>query len=393
MYFNVILKDSQGGGYRLRLFEYECKKILQEYGVSIPRGSVANSPRKAVQIAESLGDTVVVKAQVLIGGRGKLGGIKFAKSPQEAGEKTAELLGSRLESIKVERVLIEEKIEFEDELYIGITVDRSAKKPVAIASQYGGMDIEQVAIKNPEKIHKEYINPIDGLNEVGSKNLIRKIGLKGSELTQVSSFLKRLWEIMSKYDGELIELNPLVKTISGNFVAVDAKLIIDDNALFRHPEFKTSKLASASESESMALQEGLSFVELEGDVGVIGNGAGLTMATMDIINLYGGKPADFLDLGGGATRDNVSAALRILLNNEKIRVVLINVLGGITRCDEVARGIINTYGELSSRVPLVVRMVGTNEEEGRKLLENIGIKIYNSMEEAAQRAVELARRN
>ena len=375
----------------MRLFEYECKKILQEYGVPIPRSSVADSPSEAVKIAESLGGPVVVKAQVLIGGRGKLGGIKFAENPQEAGEKAAELLGPRLESLKVERVLIEEKIDFEDELYIGITVDRSAKKPVAIASQYGGMDIEQVALKDPEKIHREYIDPINGLNEGGSKNLIKKIGLKGSELTQVSSFVKRLWEIISKFDGELIESNPLVKTTSGNFVAVDAKLIIDDNALFRHPEFKSRKAASGSESESIALQEGLSYVELEGDIGVIGNGAGLTMATMDIINLYGGKPADFLDLGGGATRDNVSAALRILLSNEKVRVVLINVLGGITRCDEVARGIVNTYSELSSRVPLVVRMVGTNEERGRKLLEKIGIKIYDSMEEAAQRAVEIVR--
>ncbi|MEX2704863.1 MAG: hypothetical protein Q6352_006340 [Candidatus Freyrarchaeum guaymaensis] len=196
---------------------------------------------------------------------------------------------------------------------------------------------------------------------------------------------------MRRYDGELVELNPLVSTVNGEFIAVDSKLVIDDNALFRHPEFE-KRAVSVSESEYKASLEGLSYVELEGDIGVIGNGAGLTMATMNLINLYGGKPADFLDLGGGATRDNVSAALRLLLNNPRARVVFINILGGITRCDEVAMGIINTYSELSSKVPIVIRMVGTNEDEGKKLLENIGIKTFDDMERAARRAVELSRR-
>lgn len=375
----------------MRLIEYECKKIIQEYGIPTPRGSVTDSPKEAVKIAESLGGPVVVKAQISIGGRKKLGGIKFAEKPQEAGNRAAELLSTRLENLKVEKILIEEKIDFEDELYIGITVDRSAKKPVAIASKYGGVDIEKVATKNPERIHKKHIDPIVGMRDWESKNLIEKIGLEGSELVEVSLYLKKLWEIMVNYDGELVELNPLVKTKSGEFIAVDAKLIIDDNALFRHPEFKTGRIALGSESESIALQEGLSYVELEGDIGIVGNGAGLTMATMDIVSLYGGKPADFLDLGGGATRNNVSAALRILLKNQKVKTIFINVLGGITRCDEVAMGIINTLNEFSSRKPLVVRMVGTNEEEGRELLKSIGIKSYNSMEEAAQKAVEISR--
>ena len=375
----------------MRLFEYECKKILKEYGVPVPRGLVVDSAGEAARIAESLRCPVAVKAQVLIGGRGKLGGVKFAETPKEAEEKAEELLGSRLDGVIVERVLVEEKIDFREELYIGITIDRSAKKPVALASRFGGVDIEQVAITAPSRIHKHYIDPVAGLSEEESKNLIREMGLKGSDLEIVSSFLWKLWEIMRRYDGELVELNPLVSTVNGEFVAVDSKLVIDDNALFRHPEFE-KRAVSVSESEYKASLEGLSYVELEGDIGVIGNGAGLTMATMDLINLYGGKPADFLDLGGGATRDNVSAALRLLLSNPRVRVVFINILGGITRCDEVAMGIINTYSELSSKVPIVIRMVGTNEDEGKKLLENIGIKTFDDMERAARRAVELSRR-
>jgi succinyl-CoA synthetase beta subunit len=377
----------------LRLVEYECKKIIRDYGIPTPRSSVADSPKEAVKIAKSLGEPVAVKAQIPIGGRGKLGGVKFAENPQEAGNRTAELLNTRFENCKVEKVLVEEKIDFEDELYIGITVDSSAKKPVAIASKYGGVDISEVAITNPERMHKKLIDPIIGLSDSDSKNLIEQIGLEGSELSQVSLYLKKLWEIMVNYDAELIELNPLAKTKSGELVALDAKIIIDDNAFFRHPEFKKDILACSSESESMALQAGLNFVELEGDIGIVGNGAGLIMATMDLISLYGGKPADFLDLGGGATRDNVSSALRILLKNQKIKMVFINILGGITRCDEVAMGIINTLNESPSRKPLVVRMVGTNEEEGKKLLEDVGIKAYDSMEEAARKAVEVSRRN
>lgn len=286
----------------MRLVEYECKKIIREYGIPTPRGSVAGSPKEAVKIAKSLGGPVVVKAQIPIGSRGKLGGIKFAEAPQEAGNKAAELLNTQLENCKIEKLLIEEKIDSEDELYIGITVDSSAKKPVAIASKYGGVDISEVAIKNPERIHKKYIYPIIGLSDLESKNLIEQIGLKGRELLQVSSYLKKLWEIMVNYDAELVELNPLAKTKSGELVALDAKIIIDDNALFRHPEFKKDILACSSESESMALQAGLNYVELDGDIGIVGNGAGLIMATMDIISLYGGKPADFLDLGGAHKR-------------------------------------------------------------------------------------------
>ncbi|MEM2136126.1 MAG: ADP-forming succinate--CoA ligase subunit beta [Candidatus Jordarchaeaceae archaeon] len=376
----------------MHLFEYECKKIFQEHAIPVPKGSVADSSREAVKIAESLGGPVAVKAQILIGGRGKLGGVKFAEGPKEAGEKAAELIGSYVGNIKVERVLVEEKIDFRDEFYVGITIDRSAKRPVALVSRFGGVDIEQVAFETPDRVHKHYINPISGLNEEESLNLFKKMRLEGEELIQVSYILKRLWEITRKYDGELIEINPLVKTVHGKFLALDAKLVIDDNALFRHPEFKTHQTSLISGLEAKALAEGLSYVQLDGDIGVIGNGAGLTMATMDLLSLYGGKPADFLDLGGGATRENVSAALKILLSNERVKVVLINVLGGITRCDEVAMGIINSYSVFSSRVPLVVRMVGTNEEEGRKLLKKIGIETFGDMEEAAQRAVELSRR-
>ncbi len=376
----------------MRLFEYECKKILQDQGIPVPKGSVADSPGEAVKIAEGLRGPVVVKAQIPIGGRGRLGGVKFAEGPKEAGEKAAELIGSYVGDIKVERVLIEEKIDFRDEIYIGITIDRSAKRPVAIVSRFGGMDIEQVAFKTPDRVHKHYINPISGLNEEESINLTEKMRLETEELIQVSYILKRLWEITRKYDGELVEINPLVKTVDGKFLALDAKLVIDDNALFRHPEFKTHQSPLTSDLEAKALAEGLTYVQLDGDIGVVGNGAGLTMATMDLLSLYGGKPADFLDLGGGATRENVSAALKILLSNKRVKVVLINVLGGITRCDEVAMGIINAYSVSSSRVPLVVRMMGTNEAEGRKLLKEIGIETFRDMEEAAQRAVELSGR-
>ena len=377
----------------MKLFEYEAKEIFKKYGIPVPEGQVAFSPSEAREITAKMNKPVAIKVQVLVGGRGKAGGIRFATTPEEAEKITADLLGATFKGLKVNAVLVEEKLPITQELYLGITVDRSAKKLVAIASAKGGVDIEEIAREHPSLIVKEYIDPLVGFFPFMARQMLKNLGFKGKMLTNMAQILKKLYDIAIDYDAELVEINPLVLTEDGRLIAADAKLNIDSDALFRHPELKSrATLHELSPIEAEAKSAGLAYVELDGDIGIIGNGAGLVMTTLDLVKMYGGAPANFLDVGGGAEEQAIATALRILINNPKVKVILVNIFGGITRCDVVARGIISALKSIEKRKPMIIRLIGTNEEEGRAILQSEGIIALSSMEEAAKAAVEVAKR-
>ncbi len=377
----------------MKLFEYEAKRILAEYGVPTPRGELITNESQIGKKAAILKPPLVVKAQVLIAGRGKVGGILFAVSFEEAKKAAEKLLKMQIMGIPVKSVLIEEKIQIKRELYFGITIDRFKQSYVAIASGVGGMDVEETATKTPEKIIRIFINSQQGLRPFQARQIARKMGYAGNQLLDLEEILGRLYCIGMNYDAELIEMNPLVETVDGKFVAADARVIIDDNALFRHSEYKKRLVGGESELSSQeieALKNDLAYVKLEGNIGVIGNGAGLVMATLDTIKYYGGKPADFLDVGGGASSEKIAVALKIVLSDPKVKALFVNILGGITRCDEVALGILEAKEKIGVTKPMVIRLVGTNENEGKRILREAGIHVLESMEEAAQLVVEVA---
>lgn len=376
----------------MKLLEYEAKRILAKYGVPVPKGELAANPTQAQEIASRLNPPFVIKAQVPIAGRGKAGGILFADSIVEVKKAVEKLVGMQIRGISVRSVWIEERIQSKKELYFGITIDRYSKSYVAIASSEGGMEIEEVAARTPEKVIRFAINPQCGFKPYHARQIAKRIGYDGNQLSLLGNIFYSLYEAGMNYDAELIEMNPLVETYDGNFVAVDARIIIDDNSLFRHPEFKDRILESElSPQEIEAAKNGLAYVKLDGDIGVIGNGAGLVMATLDAIQLYGGKPANFLDVGGGAPSEKIAAALKIVLSDPNVKALFINILGGITRCDEVAKGVLAAKEKLGIEKPLVIRLVGTNEEEGKRILTEAGIHVLESMEEAAQRVVEIVK--
>jgi len=305
------------------------------------------------------------------------------------------MLGAEIKGLKVRSILVEEKVSIRHELYFSFTVDRSNRSYVAIASTEGGMEIEEVAVATPEKIVKVFINPLYGFRSYHARQVAKKLGYKKSQMQEVATIFQKLYAVAMDYDAELTEINPLVETTDGKFVAADARLIIDDNALYRHPELK-QRLTEGEEAELTpqeleARKSGLAYVKLDGNVGVIGNGAGLVMATLDAVQLYGGKPANFLDVGGGASADKMAAALNIVLSDPRVEAVFINILGGITRCDEIAKGILEAKRRIGFVKPLVIRLVGTNEEEGRQILTNAGVHVLDSMEEAAKRAVGIVK--
>jgi len=378
----------------LKLFEYEAKNILAKYGVPVPQGGLASDPSQARDVAARLKMPVAVKAQVLVAGRGKAGGILFANSVEET-EKTAEkLLNTQIKGIPVKSVWVEEKIQVKKELYFGLTTDRFRQRYVAIASGIGGIDIEEVASKTPEKVITTPINPSLGFPTFLARQIARKMGYSGTQFLELGKILEKLYHVGLDYDTELIEMNPLVEASDGKFLAADARMIIDDNSLFRHQEYKKRLLEGESElnpQELEASKNDLAYVKLDGNIGVIGNGAGLVMATLDTIQYYGGKPANFLDIGGGAPSEKTALSLKIVLSDPKVRVLFINILGGITRCDEVARGILEAKKKVGVTKPMVIRLVGTNEEEGKRILTEASIHVLESMEEAAQRAVELSK--
>jgi succinyl-CoA synthetase beta subunit len=377
----------------MKLFEYEAKALLAKYGIPTPQGGLATTAIQAAQVAARLGPPFAVKAQVLVAGRGKAGGILFADSAEGVGEAAGKILAMKIKGLPVNSVLVEEKIRVKRELYFGITIDRLDKCYVAVASSVGGVDIEEVASKTPEKVMKTEIKPQLGLRTFQTRDIARKMGYGGKQISELGGVFERSYRAGIENDAELVEMNPLVETADGKFVAADARMIVDDNALFRHQDYKKRLFeveSDLSPQELEAMSNDLAYVKLEGDIGVIGNGAGLVMATLDTIQYYGGKPANFLDVGGGAPSEKIASALKIVLSDPKVKTLFINILGGITRCDEVAKGILEARKMVGVTAPMVVRLVGTNEDEGKRILAAAGIQVLESMEEAVKRAVEIS---
>lgn len=376
----------------MKLHEYQSKNLFAEFGVPIPKGGVATTPGEAKAIAEELGGRVVVKSQVLVGGRGKAGGIKLANNPKETEDMAKHILALEIKGLPVRKVLIDEAADIQKEIYLGITNDRAAKKPVFMASSAGGVDIEEVAAKTPEKIIRVHIHPLLGLQDFQVLNLAVGIELPRDYWKQFNQVAYGLWQSYKTYDATLAEINPLIISEDGNLIAVDGKMIIDDNALFRHPDLESQRdLDVEEESETEAKENGLTYIKLDGEIGCMVNGAGLAMATMDIIKYFGGEPANFLDIGGGADEQKVAAALRIILKDPNVKAVLFNIFGGITRGDLVAKGILAALDDVKPEVPMVVRLVGTNAEEGRALLADANMITAETLAEAAQKAVTAAK--
>jgi succinyl-CoA synthetase beta subunit len=376
----------------VKLHEYQSKRIFAKYGVPIPPGDVAATPAEARQIAQRLGGPVVVKSQVLVGGRGKAGGIQVAKGPDEAEELADQILGMTIKGLTVDKVLIDKAADIREEVYLGITIDRAQRKPVIMASSEGGVEIEEVAKATPEKIFKLAIDPAMELMDFQARNLAFDLGMRRAFIRQFTTIAKGLYRAFVESDASLAEINPLVVTGDEKLLAVDGKIVLDDSALFRHKDLAEMRdVQEEVEAERQARKAGISYVKLDGEIGCMVNGAGLAMATMDIIKLYGAEPANFLDIGGGAKADKVAAALRIILSDVNVKAVLFNIFGGITRCDEVARGILEALNEVPTEVPMVTRLVGTNEEEGRQILAEAEMATAKSLAEAAERAVALAR--
>ena len=377
----------------MKLFEYEAKQIFAKYGLPTPRGFLARTSKEVREFASLINAPVAVKSQILVAGRAKAGGIAFADSPAEAEKAAQQLLGKEIKGVRVRSVWIEEKVAIKRELYFSVTVDRASRCYVAIASAEGGVDIEDLARTSPEKIVKLFIDPVYGFRPHHARLIAKKLGYAQNQMTDLASIFMKHYRAAMDFDAELAEMNPLVETKDGKFVAADTRLIMDDNALYRHQEFKSRPMEEAelTPQELQAQTSGLAYVKLDGNVGIIGNGAGLVMATLDAIQLYGGKPANFLDVGGGASADMMAVALDIVLSDPNVKVVFINILGGITRCDEVANGILEAQKRVGLTKPMVIRLVGTNEEEGRRILTDAGIHVLNSMEEAAQKTVEISR--
>ena len=377
----------------MKLHEYYSKKRFSEYGIPIPKGEIAETPQEAQKIAKELGGSVVVKSQVLVGGRGKAGGIKVAKDPKEAYQHAEDILKLTIKGLPVRKVLVDEAADIKDEIYLGITNDRAARKPVIMASAEGGVDIEEVAHKTPEKIIKCHIDPLMGLQSYKSRDLAAGIDLPRDHWRAFGKIAHGLWQAYIGSDATLAEINPLVVTGEGQLLAVDGKMVLDDNALFRHPDLeKYRDLDVDKEAEIQAREHGLSFIKLGGDIGCMVNGAGLAMTTMDIIKLFGGEPANFLDIGGGASSEKVAAALEIILSDSNVKAVLFNIFGGITRCDLVALGILEALKDLKTEVPMVVRLVGTNAAEGRQLLKDASMETADTLAEAAKMAIAAAKR-
>ncbi len=375
----------------MKLHEYQSKQIFAKYGIPIPKGRVAATASEAKAIAEELGGRVVIKSQVLVGGRGKAGGVKLAKDPEEAEQLAGHILGMEIKGLPVRKVLVDEAAAIESEIYFSITNDRAARKPVMIASAAGGMEIEEVAAKTPEKIIKVHIDPLLGLRDYQARDIAASIDLPRDNWKEFGQIAIGLWRAYSGSDATLAEINPLVITKDKHLLAVDGKMLIDDNALYRHPDLAEMRdIDEEAPSETEARRYGLTFIKLDGNIGCMVNGAGLAMTTMDIVKLFGGEPANFLDIGGGAGADKVAAAMRIILSDPNVKAVLLNIFGGITRCDEVARGILEAMDEIKPKVPMVVRLVGTNAEEGRALLADAKMITAETLVDAAKKAVAAA---
>jgi succinyl-CoA synthetase beta subunit len=376
----------------LNLHEYQSKRIFAKHGIPIPKGEVATTPSQARDIAVRLGGPVVVKSQVLVGGRGKAGGIKVAQTPDEAEARADDILGMDIKGLTVKKVLVDEAADIRSEIYLGAVLDRARRRVVLMASSEGGVEIEQVAAETPEKIVTVAVHPFLGLRDYQARILAEGIGLPKEHTRQFIKIAKGLYEAYMGSDASLAEINPLVITGDNQLLAVDGKIALDDSALFRHPDLAEMRDPdSESPSEVTARRHDLNYIQLDGEIGCMVNGAGLAMATMDIVKFYGGDPANFLDIGGGAQADKVATALGIILADEQVKAVLINIFGGITRCDEVAKGVLSAIESLNADVPFVVRLAGTNEKEGRQILAEANFPTATTLAEAAQLAVAAAK--
>ncbi len=375
----------------MKLLEYQAKEVFRGHGIPTPRGELADSAKGVKGIAERLGP-VAIKAQLPLGGRGKAGGIQFADTPDEAESVARQLLGSEIKGVEVERLLVEEKLDIVDELYLGVVVDRRSRSYVVLASREGGVDIEEVASSTPEKIVRHTVNPVHGIRNYHCRRIAGLLDFSGKTMLQIAALIGKLYLIAWEMDAELTEINPVAVT-PDRVVALDARLNIDDSSLFRHQDlvevYRLGGYSDLSPREREARDLGLTYVELDGDIGIVGNGAGLTMATIDTVALHGGRPANFLDLGGGASAERIETGVSFVMGDSRVEAVFVNILGGITRCDDIARGLVMARSRVGSEKPLVVRLVGTNEEEGRRILGSRGIPTLETMEEAAERIVSL----
>ncbi len=375
----------------MKLHEYQSKKILDRYDVPIPKGRATNMASEAKQIAEELGGRVVIKAQVLAGGRGIAGGIRLAKDPKHAKELATEILGMEIKGLPVRKILVDEVIDIDQEIYLGIVNDRAIQRPVIIASADGGVDIEKIACEDPAKIFKIPIDPLLELQEFQIRDIALGIDLKREYWKQFIQIIKGLYKAYRDFDATLFEINPLVINKEKKMIALDAKLIVDDNALFRHPELMELKDPDIEvPAENEAQKYGLAYVYLDGNIGCLVNGAGLAMATMDVITQFGGKPANFMDVGGGAGAQKVATAFRIILSDPDVKVILVNIFGGLTRCDEVAKGILTALNDVEIQIPVIVRLVGTHAIEGREILAHAKVQTGSTLVETVKNAVLLA---
>jgi succinyl-CoA synthetase beta subunit len=384
----------------MNVHEYQAKQLLATYGIPVPEGGVATSPEEAAKIATDLGGKVVVKAQIHAGGRGKAGGVKLVDGPEEAAKVAEDLLGKPLityqtgpEGKVVNQVLVESTIGIQSELYLGLVVDRATEKVAIMASTEGGVEIEKVAAETPEKLLKEFVDPGTGLMPYQARKLAFGLGLEGKTANSAASFIMKLYKLFTDKDGSLAEINPLIVTDEGEVLALDAKINFDDNALYRRPDIQELRdLTEEDPAEIEAAKDGLSYIKLDGQVGCMVNGAGLAMATMDIIKLAGGEPANFLDVGGGAKEESVTNAFKIILSDENVKAVLVNIFGGIVRCDIVAQGVIAAAKNLDLKVPVVVRLEGTNADEGLRLIEESGLNFIaaKGLKTAAEKVVAAA---
>jgi len=394
-------RDVRGSETNMKIHEYQGKELLKKFNVPVPHGIVVHSPDEAYAAAKELASMpVVVKAQIHAGGRGKGGGVKLAQTPEEARELARQMLGMKLvthqtgpEGREVRVLLIEEGLPIDKEFYLGIVLDRASGRPVFMASAAGGMDIEEVAAKTPEQIFKETIDPAVGFRPFQARKLAFALGLPAELISPAARFMQSLYTAYDQMDAALLEINPFLLTKDQRLIALDAKVNFDDNALFRHPEFR--ELRDLNEEEPLEIEASkfdLNYIKLDGNIACMVNGAGLAMATMDIIKLAGGEPANFLDVGGGASQERVEAAFRILLADANVRAVLINIFGGIVRCDMVARGVVGAATNLGVKVPVVVRLEGTNVEEGQRVIRESGLNftVANGMKDAAEKVVALA---
>ncbi len=375
----------------MKVHEYQGKQLFGEYGVPVPVEMVVTTAEQAAEAAEKIGGTVVIKAQVLVGGRGKAGGVKIAKNPSEARERAAEILALTIKELPVEKVLVAPAADIQQEFYLGLVLDRNTKSVLLMVSKAGGVDIEELAVSSPDEILKLPIDPVKGIQDAELKKTLTRVFETPKLLEQAHDTVTKLYRLFVEKDCSLVEINPYGLVENETLLALDAKVNFDDNALFKHPDIEALKnLEEYSADEIEANKHGLSFVSLDGDIGCIVNGAGLAMATLDIIKLYGGSPANFLDVGGSSNPEKVLNALSIILGNPNCKAVLINIFGGITRCDDIAKGILMAMDQIDIKLPLVIRLIGTNDKEGRKLLTDRGLEVAESLSEAVEKVVSVA---